>query len=123
MVECKYLLPCGYCEKKDAPCTEVEFEKFDAQLSRVGQLFDKGFSNNICGTCIHTDGMCYTSNPPQIKCVHTNKFHFYGDECDCGRYQFMYESSNTLYKKYEMSTTTSNPPGCTLTQLNNSSEG
>ena len=35
-----------------------------------------------CGNCDKTDGLCYTSNPPQVKCTITGKFHYYGDECD-----------------------------------------
>ena len=35
-----------------------------------------------CGTCPNTDGACYTSIPPQIKCALTNKFHYYNDDCD-----------------------------------------
>ena len=34
-----------------------------------------------CGSCNLTDGKCYTSNPPQVKCIVTNKFHYYNDEC------------------------------------------
>jgi hypothetical protein len=36
-----------------------------------------------CGSCFYTDGCCYTTNPPKVKCVITNEFHLYGDECDC----------------------------------------
>ena len=36
-----------------------------------------------CGSCDKTDGMCYTSNPPQVKCIITGRFHFYDDICDC----------------------------------------
>ena len=35
-----------------------------------------------CGNCEHTDGICYTSNPPKVKCNITNKFHSYSDICD-----------------------------------------
>lgn len=36
-----------------------------------------------CGTCHLTDSLCYTSNPPQVKCTITGKLHYYNDECDC----------------------------------------
>lgn len=36
-----------------------------------------------CGNCKYTDGLCYTSLPPQVKCDITGKFHYYDDECDC----------------------------------------
>ena len=36
-----------------------------------------------CGSCHYTDGCCYTSLPPQVKCTITNKFHYYDDICDC----------------------------------------
>lgn len=36
-----------------------------------------------CGNCDKTDGLCYTSLPPKVKCTVTGKFHECGDECDC----------------------------------------
>ena len=36
-----------------------------------------------CGSCPHTDGLCYTSMPPQCRCSITGKHHYYSDECDC----------------------------------------
>lgn len=36
-----------------------------------------------CGSCPHTDNLVYTSNPPQVKCGITGKFHYYDNECDC----------------------------------------
>ena len=36
-----------------------------------------------CGNCDKTDGLCYTSLPPQVKCTITGRFHKYDDECDC----------------------------------------
>lgn len=35
-----------------------------------------------CGECKKTDGLVYTSIPPQVKCLFTCKFHFYDDKCD-----------------------------------------
>ena len=35
-----------------------------------------------CGKCDLTDGLCYTSNPPQVKCTVTGEFHTYDHECD-----------------------------------------
>lgn len=37
-----------------------------------------------CGNCPKTDGLCYTSLPPKVKCTVTGKFHEHGDECDAG---------------------------------------
>lgn len=36
-----------------------------------------------CGSCPHTDSLVYMSNPPQVKCSITGKFHYFEDECDC----------------------------------------
>ena len=36
-----------------------------------------------CGSCPHTDGLCYTSLPPQCRCNITGEYHYYGDECTC----------------------------------------
>lgn len=35
----------------------------------------------ICGACDKTDGLCYTSLPPKVKCTLTGKYHSYHDEC------------------------------------------
>lgn len=35
-----------------------------------------------CGNCDMTDGMCYTSCPPQVRCTVTGEFHGYGDRCN-----------------------------------------
>lgn len=35
-----------------------------------------------CGFCNYTDGLCYDSNPPQVKCAITGKHRFYGSDCD-----------------------------------------
>lgn len=36
-----------------------------------------------CSSCPLADNLVYTSNPPQVKCSITGRFHFYDDECDC----------------------------------------
>lgn len=36
----------------------------------------------ICGACDKTDGMCYCSLPPQVKCIITGRFHYYDEQCD-----------------------------------------
>ncbi len=36
----------------------------------------------LCGQCNKTDGMCYTSNPPKVKCTVTGEFHLYDDKCN-----------------------------------------
>ena len=35
-----------------------------------------------CGNCDKTDGICYTSHPPKVKCSITNEFHYYDDFCN-----------------------------------------
>lgn len=37
----------------------------------------------ICGECNYTDGLVYTSNPPQVKCTITGEFHYNDDVCNC----------------------------------------
>ena len=36
-----------------------------------------------CGNCQHTDNMHYLSDPPKVKCLVTDKYRYYKDECDC----------------------------------------
>lgn len=35
-----------------------------------------------CGVCDKTDGFCYVSLPPKVKCSVTGEFHDYNDECN-----------------------------------------
>lgn len=35
-----------------------------------------------CGFCSYANSVCYTSNPPQVKCPLTGKFKFIGSDCD-----------------------------------------
>lgn len=36
-----------------------------------------------CGACSFTDGYCYTSLPPKVKCTITDECHYYDDICNC----------------------------------------
>lgn len=36
----------------------------------------------ICIHCDKTDGLCYASMPPNVKCTITGRFHLYDDPCD-----------------------------------------
>lgn len=36
-----------------------------------------------CGQCDLTDGTILTSDPPQVRCPVTGKFHGLDDVCDC----------------------------------------
>lgn len=35
-----------------------------------------------CGNCNKTDGKCYMSNPPKVRCTLTGEYHEYGDSCN-----------------------------------------
>lgn len=39
--------------------------------------------HHYCGGCDKTDGLCYASNPPKVKCTITGHYHFCDDVCDC----------------------------------------
>lgn len=36
-----------------------------------------------CEGCRFTDGLCYASLPPKLKCTITNEFRYYDDYCNC----------------------------------------
>lgn len=36
----------------------------------------------VCGHCSFNDGSVYTSLPPKVKCMLTDKFHFMSDPCE-----------------------------------------
>lgn len=49
-----------------------------------------------CSNCDNNDRMCYTSNPPQYKCIVDNTFHFAYDSCDKYKEQepvYLYDAS------------------------------
>lgn len=107
MGTCPYATMCGWCSKWDKKCdkkigtaTPIKTNQFDENNSTVSKVQDitvgqtdsavTAISSYItssypkrCGSCDKTDGMCYTSNPPQVKCTITGRFHFYDDICDC----------------------------------------
>lgn len=35
-----------------------------------------------CGICNKTDGLCYTSNPPKVRCTISGEFRNYDDACN-----------------------------------------
>lgn len=35
-----------------------------------------------CGCCDKTDGLIYTSMPPKVRCVFSDRFHTLDDKCD-----------------------------------------
>ena len=38
-----------------------------------------------CGNCDKTDGLCYTSMPPQVRCTVSGEYHGYDDQCNITR--------------------------------------
>lgn len=99
---CTYRTPCGWCSKWDKECdrkigtatpTKISTNQFDENNSTITKVQDISVRETDsvtaisskpkrCGGCDKTDGMCYTSNPPQVKCIITGKFHYYDDVCD-----------------------------------------
>ena len=84
--ECKYRLPCGWCDKRDRECKIAT--DTTTQLTSTVPIDETGTTDltaikKLCCNCDTTDGMWYTSNPPKVKCLITGKFRFYDDVCDC----------------------------------------
>lgn len=103
---CPYATMCGWCSKWDKECdrkigvatpTKINTKQFDENNSTVTKVQDISVSQTDsaltavssypkkCGSCLKTDGMWYASNPPQVKCIITGKFHFLNDDCDCDK--------------------------------------
>lgn len=88
---CPYATMCGWCSKWDKKCDRKigTATQIDPKYLSVTDISELDTANSIsskpkrCGSCDKTDGMCYTSNPPQVKCTITGRFHFYDDICDC----------------------------------------
>ena len=70
-----------------------------------------------CGGCSFTDGMCYTSNPPKVRCTLTGNYHYYEDECDCESSRCMKEQeSSSLIKSVVKDVDYLSCPSLTLTE-------
>jgi hypothetical protein len=52
-----------------------------------------------CGSCSFTDGCCYTSLPPNVKCTITNEYHYYEDECNCEEARLSRDEELAMIKK------------------------
>ena len=55
---------------------------FNSILPELRRKNESGGNNMNCGLCDKTDGMCYTSQPPQVKCTVTGEFHLFSDKCN-----------------------------------------
>ena len=55
-----------------------------------------------CGSCPFTDGCCYTSMPPKVKCTITNEYHYYDDICNCEEARVQKEEVNDIKDKLFM---------------------
>ena len=53
-----------------------------------------------CGNCDKTDGLCYASLPPKVKCTVTGEYHLYSDECTV-KQQPIVDTDKTCEKKME----------------------
>jgi hypothetical protein len=53
----------------------------------------------ICGNCEHTDGLIYTSNPPQVKCTITGEFHKNDFECNCNKIRSLYGKKTDMAER------------------------
>lgn len=91
-INCTYETPCGWCSKWDKKCDRkigtatpiVGGYSIDGNdISGFVSVTSESSKPKRCGGCDKTDGMCYTSSPPQVKCIITGRFHFYDDVCDC----------------------------------------
>lgn len=95
MEKCRYLLPCGMCDKFNEPCCLSAGEPIISP-AKVTHIPEEGRTREIldstsissqlrtCGSC--PDGMknyLYLTHPPKIKCKVTGNFRFVDDVCDC----------------------------------------
>ena len=52
-----------------------------------------------CGSCELTDKLCYCSMPPKVKCMITDEFHYYDDECNCVEAAKQQREEQEFFKK------------------------
>lgn len=60
---------------------QIDWGTFKFMIDCQPTIRDIEDSNVYCGNCDKTDGLCYTSLPPKVKCTVTGEYHLYGDKC------------------------------------------
>lgn len=72
MNNCKYRLPCGWCDKRNVKCEE-----------QANPSNDTDINVKLCdSSCIYTDGGVFTSLPPKVKCKVTGEYRTIGSMCN-----------------------------------------
>lgn len=84
---CKYRLPCGWCDRQNKRCEMKKTSTLGTvtEIDTLEEHYATAISSKkkSCGSCDCTDGMAYTSIPPQVRCKITGRFHYMDDVCDC----------------------------------------
>lgn len=82
----EYLLrskhPCDGCDHGWGTANENGVEVCNDTCKEFKDWSEQQAMAKLCGQCNKTDGMCYTSNPPKVKCTVTGEFHLYDDKCN-----------------------------------------
>ncbi len=82
----EYLLrdkhPCDGCDHGWGTANENGIEVCNDTCKELKEWSEKQVMAKLCGQCNKTDGICYTSNPPKVKCTVTGEFHLYDDQCN-----------------------------------------
>lgn len=82
----EYLLrskhPCDGCDHGWGTANENGIEVCNDTCKEFKDWSEQQAMAKLCGQCNKTDGMCYTSNPPKVKCTVTGEFHLYDDKCN-----------------------------------------
>lgn len=81
MNNCKYRLPCGWCDKRNVKC--------DAQanpLNGMNITVDTIPVIRTCdANCPNTDGSICASIPPQVRCNITGEYRVIGSLCNASK--------------------------------------
>lgn len=82
----EYLLrskhPCDGCDHGWGTVNENGVEVCNDTCKEFKDWSEQQAMAKLCGQCNKTDGVCYTSNPPKVKCTVTGEFHLYDDQCN-----------------------------------------
>lgn len=82
----EYLLrskhPCEGCDHGWGTANENGIEVCNDTCKEFKDWSEQQAMAKLCGQCNKTDGMCYTSNPPKVKCTVIGEFHLYDDKCN-----------------------------------------
>lgn len=98
MNECKYRLPCGWCDRKNVECSQIQKPITVDSASVITPIMD-AIKIKQCKNCKCATYDLNVSTAPKVKCRLTGNVHSEYDTCDCQDLRAEYETTTTSIRK------------------------